>query len=195
MLTVMTCDQCNGTGQVVETPCHTCRGDGRTRSTRRVKVTIPPGVDDGMQIRLRGEGEAGQRGGPPGDLLIVIQVREHPLFQRNGDDIVLALPLNVAQAALGTELTVPTVDGDETLTIPPGTQHEAVFRLRGKGAPRLRGGGGRGDQVIITQIVVPTKITDRQRALLEELAEEWGSEPLDKRHDGFLGKIKDALGL
>ena len=194
MLTVMTCDQCNGTGQVVETPCHTCRGDGRMRTTRRVKVQIPQGVDDGMQIRLRGEGEAGLRGGPPGDLMILIQVRQHPLFQRSGDDIVLVLPLNVAQAALGAELTVPTVDGDEVLTIPAGTQHEQIFRLRGKGAPRLRG-AGRGDQLVVTQIVVPTKLTERQRALLEELAAEWGTEPLDKRDEGFFGKLKDALGL
>lgn len=194
MLTVMTCDQCNGSGQVAETPCHTCHGDGRTRTPRRVKVTIPPGVDDGMQIRLRGEGEAGQRGGPPGDLMIVIQVRPHRLFQRSGDDIVLVLPLNVAQAALGAELNVPTVDGDEPLVIPPGTQHEAIFRLRGKGAPRLRG-GGRGDQVIVTQVKVPTKLTERQRDLLEQLADEWGDEPLGKRDEGFFSKIKDALGL
>jgi molecular chaperone DnaJ len=157
-------------------------------------VTIPQGVDDGMQIRLRGEGEGGLRGGPPGDLLIVIQVRADPLFQRNGDDVVLVLPINVAQAALGAELTVPTVDGDEPLTVPPGTQHEQVFRIRGKGSPRLRG-GGRGDQLVVTQLVVPTDLTDRQRDLLEELAAEWGTEPLDKRDEGFFGKIKDALGF
>jgi molecular chaperone DnaJ len=194
MLTVVTCDQCNGSGQVVETPCHTCRGDGRTRTTRRVNVTIPQGVDNGMQIRLRGEGEGGLRGGPPGDLMVVIQVRPHPLFQRSGDDVVLVLPINVAQAALGAELTVPTVDGDEPLTVPPGTQHEQVFRIRGKGSPRLRG-GGRGDQLVVTQLVVPTDLTDRQRDLLEELAAEWGTEPLDKRDEGFFGKIKDALGF
>lgn len=194
MLTVVTCDQCNGTGQVVETPCHTCHGDGRTRVTRRVTVTIPQGVDDGMQIRLRGEGEGGLRGGPPGDLMIVLQVRPHPLFQRNNDDVVLVLPLNVAQAALGAYLTVPTVDGDEPLTVPPGTQHEQVFRLRGKGSPRLRG-SGRGDQLVVAQIIVPTNLTDRQRDLLEELAAEWGTEPLEKRDEGFFGKIKDALGF
>lgn len=194
MVTVMTCDQCNGSGQIPEKPCHTCRGEGRTRTPRRVSVTIPQGVDDGMQIRLRGEGEAGLHGGPPGDLMVVLQVREHALFKRSGDDIVLVLPLNVAQAALGTELNVPTVDGDQSLTIPPGTQHEEVFRLRGKGAPRLRG-SGRGDQLVVTQLVVPTRLNDRQRRLLEELAEEWGTEPLDKRDEGFFGKLKDALGL
>jgi molecular chaperone DnaJ len=194
MLTVMTCDQCSGTGKVVAVPCHTCKGDGRTRTTRKVKVTVPPGVDTGLQLRLRGEGEAGLRGGPSGDLLVAISVKEHPLFQRNGNDIVLELPLNVAQAALGAEIKVPTVGGEEMLDIPPGTQHETVFRLRGKGAPSLRG-AGRGDQLIVTRIVVPTKLNERQRELLEELNSEWGGEPFEKRDGGFFSKLKDAFGM
>ncbi|HEY0735363.1 MAG TPA: molecular chaperone DnaJ [Herpetosiphonaceae bacterium] len=194
MLTVVTCDQCGGTGKTIAIPCHTCKGEGRTRNNRKVKVTVPPGVDNGLQLRLRGEGEAGLRGGQAGDLLVAISVREHPLFQRNGNDIILELPLNVAQAALGTEVKVPTVGGEEMLEIPAGTQHEAIFRLRGKGAPSLRG-QGRGDQVIVTRIVVPTKLSDRQRELLEELAVEWGAEPIDKREGGFFSKIKDAFGI
>ncbi len=194
MLTVVTCDQCGGTGQTIAVPCHTCRGEGRVRATRKVKVNIPPGVDTGLQLRLRGEGEAGVRGGPPGDLLVAIAVKEHPLFHRNGNDIVLELPVNVALAALGGEIRVPTLTGEETLEIPPGTQHETIFRLRGKGAPSLRG-QGRGDQVIVTRIVVPTKLTDRQRELLQELAEEWGGDPFEKRDGGFFSKLKDAFGI
>ncbi|MBV9790157.1 MAG: molecular chaperone DnaJ [Chloroflexi bacterium] len=194
MLTVVTCDQCGGTGKTIAIPCHTCKGEGRNRNTRKVKVTVPPGVDNGLQLRLRGEGEAGLRGGQPGDLLVALSVREHPLFQRNGNDVILELPLNVAQAALGTEVKVPTVGGEETIEIPAGTQHESIFRLRGKGAPSLRG-QGRGDQVIVTRIVVPTKLSDRQRELLEELAVEWGAEPIDKREGGFFSKIKDAFGI
>jgi molecular chaperone DnaJ len=194
MLTVVTCDQCGGTGKTIAIPCHSCKGEGRTRNTRKVKVTVPPGVDNGLQLRLRAEGEAGLRGGQPGDLLVAISVREHPLFQRNGNDIILELPLNVAQAALGTEVKVPTVGGEEMLEIPAGTQHETIFRLRGKGAPSLRG-QGRGDQVVVTRIVVPTKLSDRQRELLEELAVEWGAEPIDKREGGFFSKLKDAFGM
>jgi molecular chaperone DnaJ len=194
MLTVVTCDQCDGTGKTVEVPCHTCKGDGRIRNTRKVKVNVPPGVDTGLQLRMRGEGESGLRGGPSGDLLVAISVREHELFKRNGNDIILELPLNVAQAALGAELKVPTVGGEETLEIPPGTQHETIFRLRGKGAPSLRG-QGRGDQLVVTNIVVPTKINDRQRQLLSELAEEWGTESFEKREGGFFSKLKDAFGI
>ena len=194
MLTVVTCDQCGGSGKTVAIPCHTCKGEGRTRSTRKVKVTVPPGVDNGLQLRMRAEGEAGMRGGQPGDLLVAISVREHPLFQRNGNDVILELPLNVAQAALGTEIKVPTVGGEELLEIPAGTQNETIFRLKGKGAPSLRG-QGRGDQVVVTRIVVPTKLSDRQRELLEELAVEWGAEPIDKREGGFFSKLKDAFGM
>ncbi|WP_026370744.1 molecular chaperone DnaJ [Kallotenue papyrolyticum] len=194
MLTVVTCDQCGGTGRTVAVPCHTCRGEGRVRATRKVRVNIPPGVDSGLQLRLRGEGEAGVRGGPPGDLLVAISVKEHPLFQRDGDDIILELPVNIALAALGGEVSVPTLDGEETLHLPPGTQHAATFRLRGKGVPSLRG-QGRGDQVVITRLVVPTRLTERQRELLQELASEWGNQPFEKRDGGWFSRLKDALGM
>lgn len=194
MLTVVTCDQCNGTGKIPSVPCHTCGGEARVRGTRRVKVNVPPGVDTGLQLRLRAEGEAGLRGGPSGDLLVAIDVQEHALFRRDGSDVILELPLNVAQAALGAELKVPTVGGEDTLTVPPGTQHDTVFRLRGKGAPSLRG-GPRGDQLIVTRIVVPTKLGERERELLRELSTEWGDEPFEKRDGGFFSRLKDAFGM
>ena len=175
-------------------PCHTCHGEARVRATRRVKLNVPPGVDSGLQLRLRGEGEAGLRGGPSGDLLVAIDVQEHQLFKRDGSDIILELPLNVAQAALGAEIKVPTVGGEDVLNIPAGTQHDAVFRLRGKGAPSLRG-GPRGDQLIVTRIVVPTKLGERERELLRELATEWGDQPFEKRDGGFFSRLKDAFGM
>jgi molecular chaperone DnaJ len=193
-VTVMTCDRCGGTGKTPAKPCHTCYGEGRVRANRTVRVTVPAGVDSGVQLRLRGEGEAGLRGGQPGDLMIVIGVRKHELFHRNGDDIILELPLNIAQAALGTELKIPTVYGDEELEIPPGTQHEAIFRLPGKGAPRLRG-NGRGDQLVVIRLVVPTKLTSRQRELLQALGDELGTEPIGRRDDSFFSKLKDVLGI
>jgi molecular chaperone DnaJ len=192
MLTVMTCDECGGTGKKIAVPCHDCRGAGRRRASRTVNVKIPAGVDDGAQIRLRGEGEGGARGGPPGDLFVTLSVKEHKLFQRNGNDIVLEMPLNIAQAALGAQLRVPTIDGETELEIPPGTQGGEVFRIRGKGAPFLRG-SGRGDELVVTKIVVPTKLTDKQRDLLRQLSQEFGGEGDDDHDGGFFSKIRDAL--
>lgn len=193
MLTVMTCDECGGTGKKITVPCHDCRGQGRKANQRTLSVKIPGGVDEGSQIRLRAEGEGGVRNGPAGDLFVTLDIKPHKLFKRDGNDIVLELPLNIAQAALGAELEVPTVDGAEPLTIPAGTQHGTLLRLKGKGVPYLRG-NGRGDQLILTQVVVPTKLSDRQRELMEELAEEFGGEA-DGREGGFLGKLRDAFGL
>ncbi len=193
MLTVMTCDQCGGSGKQIAVPCHDCRGAGRRRSSRTLSVKIPAGVDEGAQIRLRGEGEGGARGGPSGDLFVTLDIKPHRLFQRNGSDILLELPLNMAQAALGAELTIPTLDGEADLDIPAGTQHGEVFRIRGKGVPFLRG-NGRGDQVVVTKIVVPTKLNDRQRDLLKQLAAELGGNGEQEREDGgFFAKLRDAF--
>ncbi|CAA9260828.1 MAG: Chaperone protein DnaJ [uncultured Chloroflexia bacterium] len=193
MLTVMTCDECGGSGKQIAVPCHDCRGAGRRRGSRTLTVKIPAGVDEGAQIRLRGEGEGGARGGPSGDLFVTLDIKPHRLFQRNGSDILLELPLNVAQAALGAELTIPTLDGESDLDIPAGTQHAEVFRIRGKGVPFLRG-SGRGDQLVVTKIVVPTKLNDRQRELLKQLGAELGGEAGQDREDGgFFAKLRDAF--
>jgi molecular chaperone DnaJ len=193
MLTVMTCDECGGTGKKIAVPCHDCRGVGRKRTSRTLNVKIPAGVDEGAQIRLRGEGEGGLRGGPAGDLFVTLAVKAHKLFERSGNDIVLELPLNIAQASLGAELQIPTIDGETELDIPAGTQNGELFRIRGKGAPFLRG-NGRGDQIVVTKVVVPTKLSDKQRDLLRQLETEFGGEGHDGREDGgFFAKIRDAL--
>jgi molecular chaperone DnaJ len=153
------------------------------------------GVDHGQPIRLTGEGDAGAAGGGPGSLYVVVNVRPHPHFRRDEDDILYELPINVAQAALGAEVTVPTVDGEATLTIPPGTQHDKVFVLRGKGVPHLRG-GGRGDQYVRVCVVTPTNLTKEQRRLLEQLAETLGTPARpedDGRDKGFFEKIRDKF--
>ncbi|GIV97303.1 MAG: chaperone protein DnaJ [Herpetosiphonaceae bacterium] len=189
MVSVTTCDQCYGEGTVIAIPCKECRGDGRTRRSVRRKVSIPAGVDSSIRIRLSGEGDYGPRGGPPGDLYVHLQVDEHPYFVRNGYDVILELPINVAQAALGDEVVVPTVDGEEVLKIVPGTQDGTTFKFRGKGVPILRG-SGRGDHIVVVRVKVPTKLTERQRELFQELAETMQSESGGNQHEGgFFSKI------
>lgn len=193
MLTVMTCDECGGAGKKIAVPCRECRGAGRRRASRTLTVKIPAGVDEGSQIRLRGEGEGGARGGPSGDLFVTLTIKPHQHFQRNGNDIVLELPLNIAQAALGAHLQVPTIDGDAELEIPAGTQSGELFRIRGKGVPFLRG-NGRGDQLIVSKVVVPTRLSDRQRELLQELEIELdGKSGHDRDDGGFFSKLRDAF--
>jgi molecular chaperone DnaJ len=172
MVTIMDCPRCHGAGQILETPCHECGGKSKVRKTRKITVSVPAGVDDGTQIRLSGEGEPGENGGPPGNLYIVIAVEPHPIFKRHGSDILLEINVNVAQAVLGDTVMVPTVDGEESVKIDPGTQSGNVVRLKGKGFPRLRSDGrsaGRGDQVCLINVQIPTKLTPHQRALFEEL--------------------------
>ena len=189
---VSTCERCRGEGRVITSPCRHCRGTGRQRRTRKLVVKIPAGVDHGQPIRLTGEGDAGAGGGGPGSLYVVVNVRPHPHFRRDEDDILYELPLNVAQAALGAEVTVPTIDGETRLTVPPGTQNDHVFVLRGKGVPHLRG-GGRGDQYVRVSVVTPTELTKEQRRLFEQLAATLGT-PVrpheDGRDEGLLDKIK-----
>jgi molecular chaperone DnaJ len=191
---VAPCDRCGGRGEIVTTKCNQCLGEGRRRVTRTLMVKIPAGVEDGMQIRLSGEGEAGTRGGPPGHLYVAIRVKEHRYFQRDGNTIILEWPLNFAQAALGDEIEIPTVDGDEPLVIPAGTQTRSTFRLKGKGVPRLRG-SGRGDQVVIARVVTPTDLSDEQRELLLQLGKTLGKEVSPQRERNILDKMKDALGV
>ena len=171
---ITTCPRCHGEGRVVTEACPACRGGGREKRQRRISVKVPPGIDDGTQIRLRGEGEAGTRGGPSGDLFVVVSVVEHDYFTREGDDIFYELALNFAQAALGTEVEVPTLDGDTNLRIPAGCQTDAVFRLKNRGVPHLNG-RGRGDQLVTVSVVTPESLSKEQRRLFEELGDSLGT--------------------
>jgi molecular chaperone DnaJ len=188
---VVACDTCHGEGQVLGSPCDVCYGEGRERRTKTIEVKIPAGVDRGQQIRLAGEGEIGPKGGPPGDLYIVLDVEEHPLFTRDGYDIYYDLPLNVAQASLGDDVTVPTLEGDVELRVPQGTQNGRAFRLRGKGVPHLRS-HERGDMHVVARVVTPTKLTARQRELFEELARELDQHSREGK--GFFDKVKEKFG-
>ncbi|MBW1659746.1 MAG: molecular chaperone DnaJ [Deltaproteobacteria bacterium] len=165
-----TCSTCQGTGQIIPEPCPDCGGTGRVKKKRKVALKIPAGVDTGSRLRLRGEGEAGERGGPPGDLYVVIHVKPHEFFERSGDDIYCKVPISFTTAALGGKVEVPTLEGVETIQIKKGTQSGEVFQLKGKGFPRLRG-YGRGDEIIQVVVSVPKKLTKRQEELLREFAE------------------------
>lgn len=187
-----TCPTCNGRGELISNPCHTCRGRGQERKTVRKIVTIPAGVDNGLQVRLAGEGQPGANGGPNGNVYVEINVKPHAYFRRRDDNILLDLSINVAQAALGAEIEVPTVDGPAKLTIPPGTQPGKVFTIKGKGVPHLRN-SGRGDQLVILGVEVPTRLTDEQRKLFEELARTLGTE-VRPQEKGFMDILKEVFG-
>lgn len=192
MVQVATCPTCNGQGETIDTPCHICQGRGQVRKTRKKVVNIPAGVDTGTQIRLAGEGQPGINGGPNGNLYIVIQVKQHKYFRRREYDILMDLNINVAQAVLGAEVEVPTVDGPDTLRIPAGTQPGKVLHLRNKGVPHLRG-NGRGDQLVVVNVEIPNRLNQEQRELFEELAKSLGSE-VRPQERGFLDWLKEALG-
>ncbi len=187
-----TCPHCNGRGQTIETLCHTCRGNGLERKTIKKKVKIPAGVDKGQQIRLGGEGQPGVNGGPRGNLYLVINVKPHKFFQRRDDDILLNLDINVAQAVLGADIQVPTVDGSEDLRIPAGTQPGKIFTLRARGVPRLQR-SGRGDQKIIINVNIPKKLDSEQRDLFEKLAETLDTE-IKPQERGFADWLNDLFG-
>ena len=167
---VMMCERCRGEGRVITTPCEKCRGQGRVRNNRRVVVNIPAGVDDGINVRVTGEGEVSSRGGTPGNLYVVLTVKPHPFFKRQGNDVLYELPISFTQAALGDEVEVPTVDGKTTmLKIPAGTQSNRSFRLKGMGIPVVHS-SARGDEHVIVKVVTPTNLTPEQKTLLEEFA-------------------------
>lgn len=187
-----TCPACAGAGKVITDPCPDCRGDGKTPFEASVEVPVPAGVDDGVRLKLSGEGEAGDLGGPPGDLYVVISVREHAFFTRQGYEVICDMPVSITQAALGAKVTVPTLDGKVELAIPAGTQHGRIFRLRNKGIPHLHG-EGRGDQHVHVTVEVPRHLTKRQRELLEELARDLGESQSPKSHS-FLDKVKELFG-
>ena len=168
-----TCPQCHGDGTMIKDPCKNCRGAGRVKETKRVSVKIPPGVDHGTRLRLNGEGEEGVRGGPPGDLYVVLFVEEHEFFKRKGEDIFCEIPVSFSQVALGSTIEIPTLDGTTDIEIPKGTQTGEVFRLKGQGIPRLRG-LGRGDEYVQLAVKTPSKLSKRQEELLREFATESG---------------------
>ena len=189
---VATCGKCQGEGRIITHPCNKCRGTGRERNTRHLSVKIPAGVDDGAQIRLTGEGEAGMRGGEAGNLYVVLAVAEHARFERVEDHILLELPVNVAQATLGAKVTIPTLEGDTEFEVPAGTQSGEDFVLRGKGVPHLRG-LGRGDMVVRITAVVPEDLNDEQRELFRRLAETMGTPTMPKKSKGFFERLRDAV--
>ncbi len=176
MVNVSMCDRCRGEGTLIQDPCTECQGQGAVRVTKTLRVTIPPGIDDNSQIRLSNEGEVGPRGGPAGSLYVAVHVAEHPMLRREGTELVYETDISIAQAALGTTLQVPTIDGDEEVEIKPGTQPDTEIRLRAKGVPHLRRTGARGDLHVLVDVRVPTKLSKKQRQLLEQFAKESGEE-------------------
>ncbi len=189
------CSTCMGEGVIVPDPCPNCKGRGRVTRGRKISVSIPAGIDENATLRLSGQGEAGPRGGPPGNLYVKVRIEPHPLFTRTNKTIQHQVGINIAQASLGDEIEIDTLDGPVELKVPPGTQSGQQFRLRGRGVPDLRG-GDRGDQIVTVQVMTPKHLTDEQRELLEQLAESLGSEVTQRSpHRGFIDKVKDALGV
>lgn len=187
-----TCDVCHGRGKEIKTPCQTCRGTGHSNDVHTVSVKIPAGVETGQQIRLQGQGEAGFNGGPYGDLFVMINVMASDKFKRDGSTIYYNLEINFVQAALGDTVDVPTVHGLVEMTIPAGTQTGKTFRLKGKGAPRLRG-GGQGDQHVTVTLVTPTKLNEAQKKALKDFAAASGLDDVHPKRKGFFDKLKDAF--
>jgi molecular chaperone DnaJ len=185
-----TCNMCRGTGRIIKTPCESCKGAGRVEREKMMEVKIPAGVETGSRLRIAGEGEAGMQGGPTGDLYVVIHVKEHEQFERQGSNLYSSMPITFAQAALGAEVSVPTLDGQQTLKIPAGTQTGTVFRLKNRGVQVL-GGRGRGDLFVSVMVITPTTLTREQRRLLEQLAEIENNDLEDK---GLMDKVRDIFG-
>ena len=194
-INVTPCNRCHGEGRIISQPCPQCKGTGRERRSRNIVITIPAGVDDGITIRLSGEGNSGFRGGAPGNLYVTLSMQEHEFFKREGDDIIYDLALNFAQAALGDEIQMPTVDGQFVLKIPAGTHSGRLFRIKGKGAPHFRG-HGRGDQIVRVHVVTPQSLDEDQKKLFRELAKTLGpaSLPREEAERGFFEKFKDVFG-
>jgi molecular chaperone DnaJ len=187
-----TCPTCQGTGSVITDPCAKCKGEGRVLRQRTVDAKVPAGVEDGTRIRFSGYGEGGLHGGPPGDLYVVLHVKEHPFFEREGNDLHCVIPISYAQAALGAEISVPTLEGEQVLKVPDGTQSGTTLRIRGKGVPVLSG-HGKGDLFVEVRVQTPSKLNKRQRELLQELEGLTHVENRPQRRT-LLGKVKDIFG-
>jgi molecular chaperone DnaJ len=193
-LTVSPCPTCAGEGTIIETPCERCDGDGRVKTEKTVQIDVPAGVADHHYLTLRGHGAPGPRGGPPGDLIAVLDIKDDPRFERRGDDLIYDLPVSFAQAALGADMTVPTPYGQATLRVPAGTQTGAMHRLRGKGLPRI-GEAGHGDLHVRVHVWTPTKLTAEQRRLLEQLSAIEGAPPTEGAGRQIWEDLKRALGI
>ncbi|NQT73468.1 MAG: molecular chaperone DnaJ [Chloroflexi bacterium] len=189
---ITTCEQCHGRGTVITDPCEQCEGIGREKRLRKVAVKIPAGVDDGNTVRLSGEGHSGVGGGPPGNLFATLSVSDHAFLRRDGADVIYDLPLNFAQAALGGQIDVPTLDGDFNLKIPAGVQHGRIFRIKGAGAIHLHK-STRGDQIIVIYVVTPNQLDKDQKRMFKKLAETLEPAILPKEDKGFLGRMKDSF--
>lgn len=187
-----TCPTCHGEGSIIRNPCQNCKGTGRIAGEKNLSVKIPAGVESGSRLKLVGEGSIGLKGGPAGDLYVDINVKEHPIFVREGDDIICRVPISFSQASLGDEIMVPTLEGKQTLKIAPGTQSGHLYHFKNQGISHLRG-YGRGEQIIQVVVETPTNLSERQRELLEELARECGEET-QPQHKSFFSKVKEMLG-
>ena len=192
MQSVQTCDVCHGEGTVIKDPCKTCNGSGKVRKRKTVSVSFPAGIDHGQTLRVSGKGDAGSKGGPSGDLLLAVYVEKHPIFERRDNDIHCRIPITFVQATLGTELSVPTLDGSVKLTIPEATQTGSVFRLQNKGIPNIRNKKNRGNQYIEVYIEVPKGLNDKQKELLKEFAATTGSHQPEQT--SFFEKVKKLFG-
>ena len=171
LVRITTCDNCGGRGYTIDQPCTECRGRGTLEKSRKIKVNIPPGLDDGHTLRMRGEGNAGQNGSPPGDLYVVVNIRPHPLFKRQDADILFGTKVGAIDAILGTELRIPTLYGDVKLSVPAGTQPGSLFKVKGRGLPKV-GAWGKGDEYVKVDVVVPKNLTGSQKELLKKFNEE-----------------------
>lgn len=189
---VSNCPQCKGEGKTITHPCKNCKGSGRERRDRKIRVKMPAGIENGTQVRLTGEGHSGGNGGPPGNLYVEVKVTTHKIFQRRDHDIIYEQPINVTDAALGTTLEVPTLQDNETIKIPEGTQSGTIFRIKGKGVPYYNQ-ARRGDQLVLINVVIPKSLSKHQKELLEELSNTL--DPVSNDDKGWLGKIKDSFGI
>jgi molecular chaperone DnaJ len=193
-----TCGQCRGTGSVIAKPCATCKGLGRVQKERKLTVKIPAGIATGQRMRISGEGEAGAAGGPSGDLYVVVHVQDHPFWQRDGNDLYCEIPVNFPTIALGGEIHIPTLDGEEAFKVPEGTQSGSAFRLRGRGMPDVSG-RGRGDLVVTIKVITPKKLSKEQKKVLEQLQgmlpkEKFEPTPVDREDRGLFDRVKDIFG-
>lgn len=191
---ITTCNRCGGEGQIIQDPCKACGGDGRVQGSKTIEINVPVGVRTGNYIPLHGEGNVGKRGGPAGDLIVVVEETSHKIFERHGDDVIMVLPISYPEAALGTSMEIPTLTAKAKLNIAPGTQSGRILRMRGKGIPHLHGTGV-GDQLIQIQVYVPTKLNHKERSLLSELEDSENIKPNQDEHKNVFEKFKDALNF